>query len=134
MLRAILLGTGSPPPNPRRHGPATLLSLEGECFLVDAGSGVGVQLVQVGMRSYDWPRVFITHHHSDHTIDLGHLLITRWIVGQNAPLEICGQAGTRAQVARMIEYLSWELEVGRAKLRGQTTPVRLVAQISRVTR
>src|SRR5437773_1514287 len=43
MLRAILLGTGSPPPNPRRHGPATLLSLEGECFLVDAGSGVGVQ-------------------------------------------------------------------------------------------
>src|SRR5207247_625461 len=100
MLRAILLGTGSPPPNPRRRGPATLLSLEGECFLVDAGSGVGVQLVQVGMRPYDWPRVFITHHHSDHTIDLGHLLITRWIGGQNAPLEIWGPAGTRAQVER----------------------------------
>ena len=39
---------------------------------MDAGSGVGVQLVQAGVRPYDWPRVFITHHHSDHVIDLGH--------------------------------------------------------------
>src|SRR5256886_8528803 len=46
MLRATLLGTGSPPPNPRRRGPATLLSLDDERFLVDAGSGVGAQLVQ----------------------------------------------------------------------------------------
>src|SRR2546429_9009727 len=72
MLRAILLGTGSPPPNPRRHGSATLLSLDGECFLVDAGSCVMVQLGQVSRRAYDWARVFITHHHSDHRIDLGH--------------------------------------------------------------
>ena len=45
MVRAVLLGTGSPPPNPKRRGPATLLSLDDERFLVDAGSGVGVQLV-----------------------------------------------------------------------------------------
>ena len=43
-MRAILLGTGSPPPNPKRRGPSTLLSLGAERFLVDAGSGVGVQL------------------------------------------------------------------------------------------
>jgi len=88
MLRAVLLGTGSPPPNPLRRGPATLLALDAERFLVDAGSGVGAQLVRAGIRPYDWPRVLITHHHSDHTIDLGHLLITRWIVGQNAPLAV----------------------------------------------
>ena len=98
MLRATLLGTGSPPPNPRRRGPATLLALDDERFLVDAGSGVGVQLVQAGLRPFDWPRLFITHHHSDHTIDLGHLLITRWIVGQNAPFEIWGPA--RPQIGR----------------------------------
>src|SRR2546421_11043858 len=129
MLRAILLGTGSPPPNPRRHGPATLLSLEGECFLVDAGSGVGVQLVQVGMRPYDWPRVFITHHHSDHTIDLGHLLITRWIVGQNAPLEIWGPAGTRAQVARLLDYLAWDIEGRRAHMHDREPPEGRAAEI-----
>src|SRR5437870_13847242 len=75
-MRAVLLGTGSPPPNPKRRGPATLLTLGQERFLVDAGSGVGAQLVRAGIRPYDWPRVLITHHHSDHTIDLGHLLIT----------------------------------------------------------
>ena len=37
-MRAVLLGTGSPPPNPKRRGPATLLSLGDERFLIDAGS------------------------------------------------------------------------------------------------
>src|SRR5256885_11084285 len=110
MLRATLLGTGSPPPNPRRRGPATLLSLDDERFLVDAGSGVGAQLVQAGLRPCDWPRIFITHHHSDHTIDLGHLLITRWIVGQDAPFEIWGPAGARRPVDRAVHYLPWGIE------------------------
>ncbi|MBI1960038.1 MAG: hypothetical protein HYS36_12535, partial [Candidatus Rokubacteria bacterium] len=58
-MRAVLLGTGSPPPNPRRRGPATLLSLGQARFLVDAGSGAGNQLVQAGVRAYDWPRLLI---------------------------------------------------------------------------
>src|SRR2546430_17015726 len=106
MLRATLLGSGSPPPHPGRRGPATLLSLGDERFLVDAGSGVGAQLVQAGLRPYDWPRIFIPHHHSDHTIDLGHLLITRWIVGQNAPLEIWGPAGRPPPTAPVLAHLA----------------------------
>jgi ribonuclease BN (tRNA processing enzyme) len=45
-MRAVLLGTGSPLPNPKRRGPATLLSLGEARFLVDARSAVGAQLVQ----------------------------------------------------------------------------------------
>src|SRR5436309_1276883 len=97
-LRATLLGTGAPPPNPDRHGPATLVSGGGERFLVDAGAGVGLQLVRHGLRAYDWPRVLLTHGHSDHTIDLGHLLISRWIAGQSAPFEVWGPAGTGRQM------------------------------------
>ena len=129
MLRAVLLGTGSPPPNPRRRGPATLLSLDDERFLVDAGSGVGVQLVQAGVRPYDWPRVLITHHHSDHTIDLGHLVITRWIVGQNAPLEVWGPAGTRRQVDKLLDYLHWDIEVRRAHMTDREAPRVTVTEI-----
>jgi ribonuclease BN (tRNA processing enzyme) len=44
-MRAALLGTGSPPPDPTRRGPATLLSLGDERFLVDAGSGVELAAV-----------------------------------------------------------------------------------------
>ncbi|HEV8471438.1 MAG TPA: MBL fold metallo-hydrolase [Methylomirabilota bacterium] len=128
-MRAVLLGTGSPPPNPRRRGPATLLSLGETRFLVDAGSGVGAQLVQAGVRPYDWPPVFVTHHHSDHTIDLGHLLITRWIVGQNAPFEVFGPAGTRRQVERLLAYLDWDIEVRRAHMHERRPPVVSVTEI-----
>jgi ribonuclease Z len=128
-MKAVLLGTGSPPPNPKRRGPSTLLSLGDERFLVDAGSGVGGQLVQAGVRPYDWPRLFITHHHSDHVIDLGHLLITRWIVGQNAPLEIWGPAGTRGQVDKLLDYLHWDIEVRRAHMIDRRPPVVAVTEI-----
>jgi ribonuclease Z len=128
-MRVTLLGTGAPPPNPGRRGPATLLQLGAERFLVDAGSGVGAQLVQAGVRAYDWPRILITHHHSDHTIDLGHLLITRWIVGQNAPLEVYGPAGTRRQIDLLLEYLHWDIEVRRAHMHGRRPPEVRVTEI-----
>ncbi len=128
-MRAVLLGTGSPPPNPGRRGPATLLSLGDERFLVDAGSGVGVQLVQAGLRPYDWPRVLITHHHSDHTIDLGHLLITRWIVGQNAPFEVWGPAGTARQMDKLLDYLHWDIEVRQSHMPQREPPVVRVTEI-----
>jgi ribonuclease Z len=121
-MRAVLLGTGSPPPNPKRRGPATLLTLGDERFLVDAGSGVGAQMVQAGVRAYDWPRVLITHHHSDHTIDIGHLLITRWIVGQNAPFEVWGPAGTRRQMDKLLDYLEWDIEVRGRHMPGRERP------------
>jgi ribonuclease Z len=128
-MRAKLLGTGSPPPNPHRRGPATLVWLGDERFLVDAGSGVGVQLIQAGVRAYHWPRVLITHHHSDHTIDLGHLLITRWIVGQNAPLEVWGPAGTQRQIEKLLDYLHWDIEVRRAHMHDRTPPEVRVTEI-----
>jgi ribonuclease Z len=128
-MRVVLLGTGSPPPNPQRRGLSTLLALGGERFLVDAGSGVGAQLVQAGVRPYDWPRVLITHHHSDHTIDLGHLLITRWIVGQNAPFEVWGPAGTRRQMDKLLEYLHWDVEIRRAHMHDRPPPEVRVTEI-----
>src|SRR5437879_12924832 len=121
-MRAVLLGTGSPPPNPKRRGPATLLALGDERFLVDAGSGVGAQLGQAGVRPWAWPRVFITHHHSDHTIDLGHLLITRWITGQNAPFEIWGPAGSQRQFEKRLGCLSWDIGVRRSPSHGWRLP------------
>jgi ribonuclease Z len=129
VLHVQLLGTGAPPPNPRRHGPATMLTLGDERFLVDAGSGVGVQLVRAGVRPYDWPRVFITHHHSDHVVDLGHLIGTRWIVGQNAPFEVWGPAGTKRQMEKLFDYLRWDFEVRRQHMHDRALPELAVTEI-----
>jgi ribonuclease Z len=129
-MRTILLGTGSPPPNPKRRGPATLIvASDSERFLVDAGSGVGVQLMQAGVRPYDWPPVFITHHHSDHTIDLAHLLITRWIVGQNAPFEVYGPAGTRGQMDKLLDWLRLDIELRREHMQERQPPEVRVTEI-----
>ena len=96
---------------------------------MDAGSGVGVQLIQAGVRAYDWPPVFITHHHSDHVIDLGHLLITRWIVGQNAPFEVYGPAGTRRQMDLLLDYLAWDIDIRRAHMHDRRPPEVRVTEI-----
>src|SRR5436853_309915 len=79
-MRAVLLGTGSPPPNPKRRGPATLLTLGEEMFLVDAGSGVGAQLVQAGVRPYDWPRVRMTEIEEGKIFEVGGVTVSAFTV------------------------------------------------------
>ncbi|MBI4591312.1 MAG: MBL fold metallo-hydrolase [Candidatus Rokubacteria bacterium] len=121
-MRVVLLGTGCPPPSPTRRGPASLVALGTERLLVDCGSGVAAQLVQAGLRAIDLHRILITHLHSDHVIDLGHLLISRWILGQNAPLEVWGPSGTKRHVGKVLDLLDWDIEVRREHMRGRGRP------------
>ncbi|MGH7415156.1 MAG: MBL fold metallo-hydrolase [Candidatus Rokuibacteriota bacterium] len=118
-MRVILLGTGFPRPNPRRRGPAQLLDAGGERFLVDAGSGVACQLVAAGVSPVDVHHVLITHHHSDHTIDLGHVMLSRWIMGQNAPLHIWGPTGSRRYVDDLLRLHDYDVQVRRAHQEGR---------------
>ncbi|MBI4241799.1 MAG: MBL fold metallo-hydrolase [Candidatus Rokubacteria bacterium] len=112
-MRVTLLGTGFPRPNPKRRGPSQLVEARGDRFLVDCGSGVACQLVSIGVSPVDVHHVLITHHHSDHTIDLGHLLLTRWIMGQNAPLHVWGPSGTRQYVDDLLRLHDYDIEVRR---------------------
>ena len=56
-------------------GIATAVVVEGRVYLVDAGHGVAHALVNAGLQVTDLNAVFITHHHSDHTIDLNSLMV-----------------------------------------------------------
>jgi ribonuclease Z len=129
-MQITLLGTGCPPPNPSRRGPATLVRAGGDSLLVDAGSGVAVQLQRAGMRTSQLRTVLLTHLHSDHVIDLGHLVLTRWIVGENAPLEVLGPAGTAAHVERLLALWSWDIEVRRAHMHDREPPRVAVTEIA----
>ena len=113
-VRVTLLGTGFPRPNPRRRGPSQLFDVGSERFLVDCGSGVACQLVSIGVSPLDVHHVLITHHHSDHTIDLGHLVLSRWIMGQNAPFHVWGPSGTRRYVDDLLRLHDYDIEVRRA--------------------
>jgi len=106
--RLVLLGTGTPNPDPDRSGPAAAVVVNGSAYLVDAGPGVvrraeGAR--RLGVTALDQPNlkiVFLTHLHSDHTLGLPDLIFSPWVEERTAPLTVYGPRGTRA----MVQHLS----------------------------
>lgn len=101
-----LLGTGTPIPDPRRAGPATLVRA-GECtLLVDAGRAVAMRLAEAGVFPIGLTAVLLTHLHSDHITDLSDLVTTHWVMSA-APtdLPVAGPQGTGTVVDGLLAML-----------------------------
>jgi ribonuclease Z len=71
--QVILLGTGTPYPDPELSGPATAVVVGGRVLLFDAGPGVMRRLQAANLPINGPEALFITHLHSDHT--LGYMQI-----------------------------------------------------------
>lgn len=56
-------------------GIATAVVVGDATYLIDAGHGVGSQLAKAGLGIPSLRGIFLTHLHSDHTIDLSSLLV-----------------------------------------------------------
>ena len=112
MIEITLLGTGSPIPDPNRAGPSTLVRVGGQTFLVDCGRGVLQRAAAVGVGAAGLSALLLTHLHSDHTGDLGDVLITRWIstfAPDPAPLPIIGPPGTVETVAATLKAFGHDI-------------------------
>lgn len=77
--RVITLGTAGGPvwwgtPHPRT-GISTAVVVGDRTYIVDAGTGVGRQMVQAGLPMANVHGIFLTHMHSDHIVDLGSLAL-----------------------------------------------------------
>jgi ribonuclease Z len=106
VIEIILLGTGSPLPDPLRAGPATLLTVGQTRLLVDAGRGVLMRAAAVGVSAAALDAVLLTHLHSDHFTDLGDVITSRWITSfAPSPLVVIGPAGTQAVVDAILASL-----------------------------
>lgn len=83
--RVIVLGTGTPVPNGDRAGSGLAVIHDGEAYLFDAGQGM-VQRAIKAWKDLDAPELypsdithlFISHLHSDHTLDYSELAATYW--------------------------------------------------------
>jgi ribonuclease Z len=110
--RVIMLGTGSPVPDPQAHGPATAIVVGSRLFLVDAGAGVTRQLAAAG-----FPRVthvdatFITHLHTDHTLGYPDLIFTTWVMGRRERLLVFGPPGLRRMTDRLMDAWREDIDV-----------------------
>jgi ribonuclease BN (tRNA processing enzyme) len=109
----ILLGTGTPVPDPEAAGPATAVVVGARMFLFDAGSGVVRQMAAAGLRVRGGPvtGLFLTHLHSAHTLGLPDLILTTWVLGRRDPLRIFGPPGTRAMAEHILAAWAEDIAV-----------------------
>jgi len=112
-----MLGTGTPGPDPARSGPATAIIANGTPYLVDFGPGVvrrAAAAFQKGVGAFGagvdkLQTVFLTHLHADHTAGYPDLILTPWIMGRRAPLEVYGPRGLQSMTTHVLK--AWELDI-----------------------
>jgi ribonuclease Z len=115
--QVVLLGTGNPPADPDRSGPATAIVVDGTAYLVDFGAGVVRRAksaaVDKGIAALDPVKlrvVFATHLHSDHTVGYPDLILTPWVIGRRVPLEVYGPSGIKGMTEHVLEAYRADFE------------------------
>jgi ribonuclease BN (tRNA processing enzyme) len=112
----VLLGTGTPLPDPERSGPATAIVVNGTPYIVDFGTGVVRQAAAARKRGVEALEPvnlkigFLTHLHSDHTIGFPDIIFTPWIMGRMEPLEVYGPPGTRLMAKNMLRAYDFDIK------------------------
>ncbi|WP_235024809.1 MBL fold metallo-hydrolase [Caballeronia arvi] len=117
--RLVLLGTAGGPvwwPNCDREGISSALVVGDAVYVVDCGDGVGKRYKQAelgpintvsGMTGMENLRgIFLTHLHSDHTIDYFNLFLYGWydgLTGVKQPVQIYGP-GRRGQMEPIFNF------------------------------
>jgi ribonuclease BN (tRNA processing enzyme) len=113
----VLLGTGTPLPDPDRSGPATAIVVNGTPYIVDFGTGVVRQAAAArnkGVEGLDPVNLnfgFITHLHSDHTLGFPDIILTPWVMGRKTPLEVYGPPGTRDMAEHILKAYAADIKI-----------------------
>ena len=109
--KVILLGTGTPNPDPERAGPAMAIVVNGSVYLVDCGPGIVRRAAAAGLKMPDLKRVFITHLHSDHTAGFSDLIFSPWVLERAAPLEAYGPPGLQNMSEHILAAYAEDIEM-----------------------
>ncbi len=110
--KVVVLGTGTPIPDAHRAGPSIAVIHRGESYLFDIGAGA-VRNAATARYQYDIPslyptqigHVFITHMHSDHTLDLVEAAYSMWWRRPHK-LKAYGPEGLAEMVAGMQQMMA----------------------------
>ena len=116
------LGTGSGKSTVDRGNSATVLRVDGNLYLFDAGEGVQMQFTKSSLRFSDIKAIFVTHMHADHIFGLPGLLLTLQDTARASGrrkrqvLKIYGPEG-------LYNYLAMAISLSAAEIRSITIEV-----------
>lgn len=116
--KVIILGSGTPIPDPASFGPSVAVVVNGQAYLFDAGPGV-VRRAQAAAEKFgtaaldasNLTRLFFTHLHSDHTLGYGDVIFTPWVVGRRQPLEVYGPEGVEAMTEHLNQAYAADIKI-----------------------
>jgi ribonuclease Z len=111
----VLLGTGTPRPDPHRSGPATAIVVNDTPYLIDFGPGVVRRAAEAfgkgikGLAVEKLDIAFVTHLHSDHTAGYPDLIFTPWLQGRDKPLRVYGPEGIGSMTSHVLA--AWQADI-----------------------
>jgi ribonuclease Z len=114
-IKIVFLGTGvGPRVDLQQYGASTLVEAGGERLLFDCGRGATLRLAQMQIPAGSITRLFLTHLHSDHIVQIPDLLLTGWGAGRRAtPLEVWGPQGTSEMMNGMLKAFEFDIHMRR---------------------
>jgi ribonuclease BN (tRNA processing enzyme) len=110
--KLILLGTkGGPRVTAGRANPASVVMVDGEPIVVDCGYGVTRQLIAAGIQPHQVRKILITHHHSDHILELGPLVYNIWVAGVHEPIDVWGPPPLRRIIDAFLQSMAYDIDI-----------------------
>jgi len=106
-MKFTLLGSGAVRNNPRRAGPSQILQFARQDgagrveWMFDCGRAACLRLAQQDIAAETVDRLFLTHLHFDHVVDVPYFVYVGWNNGRRNRLRIYGPVGT----AHFIDHL-----------------------------
>ena len=93
-LTALVCGSRSPLPHPRRAETCILINAGGSYYVIDVGDGSASNLRSYGVNLGKIKAVLLTHLHSDHISDLANIHMGTWIAqSRTKRLDVYGPSG-----------------------------------------
>jgi ribonuclease Z len=106
MGKVIILGTAAAIPSEGADNTHLVILSEKRIILVDTATNPIFSLKKAGLDPNSITDLILTHFHPDHVSGLPLLMITMWLTGRKATLEIYGLENTLVRVRQMLELFN----------------------------
>ena len=117
--KLLILGSGTPNPDPERSGSAYAIVTNGQSYLVDFGPGVirrasafspswGGEFESMEIQNLNY--AFLTHLHSDHSAGLADLILSPWVLERKESLNLFGPRGLKKMADKITDAYQIDID------------------------